>query len=292
MPTENAAGRQKSAARGPLLLALLLLLALAGALYLLHSRNVTEAQWRNAQLLTQENDRTAALQAEKARLEGWLRQSPCTARDLLRKEETARPAAPASGKAPASAAGTGAGTAAAPSSAHGKMPAAAGSGAETPAASAGNAAGTPAAPASGKAPAAPAPAPTGAAATPAATAAEAADPAALLERACVFIVCTDGKGSLSTGSGFFVAEGHIITNDHVVNKAVGRILITSRALGTPVQGTLVAHTSENGRDYALLRVTMPQGIRITAPAFAAAARRTDKIGTWGFPHVIGQNDPA
>lgn len=129
------------------------------------------------------------------------------------------------------------------------------------------------------------------AALPAAPAPDAADAASLLERACVFIVRA-GDGDLSTGTGFFVTGDLIVTNDHVVSQGRGRILVTSKALGRPLPATVVARDDANGRDYALLRVTVPQDAAIAVPPFAGGARRTEKVGAWGFPHVIGQNDPA
>lgn len=119
-----------------------------------------------------------------------------------------------------------------------------------------------------------------------------ADIVSLLERACVFIVSVDAAGNLSTGSGFFIAPDHIITNEHVVTDKKHRLFITSKALGRPVLGTLVAFDTTGGRDYALVRISTPQGAPIAIPDFASKVRRTEKVGAWGFPHIIGQNDPA
>lgn len=115
---------------------------------------------------------------------------------------------------------------------------------------------------------------------------------AQVERACVFLVSASQEGGLNTGTGFFVAPDHVVTNHHVVARAVGRILVTSKALGHPVEGSLVAKDSSGDRDYALLKVIPPLGADITPLAFAKTPKRTDKVGAWGFPHLIGQNDPA
>lgn len=130
------------------------------------------------------------------------------------------------------------------------------------------------------------------AATPASSAAPAADTVSLLERACVFIVSADATGDISTGSGFFVTPEHILTNAHTVPDGVQRVLVTSKALGRPVIATLVARDSSGERDYALLRIAPPREATIAVPSFATTPRRTEKVGAWGFPHVIGQNDPA
>ena len=118
-----------------------------------------------------------------------------------------------------------------------------------------------------------------------------ADTVALLERACVFIVCADDS-NLSTGTGFFVAPGFIVTNAHVVAQKFQNILVTSKALGQPLLCEVIARDSTGGRDYALLKVAMPGTSAIVPPPFAVQVRRTEKVGAWGFPHIIGKNDPA
>ena len=120
----------------------------------------------------------------------------------------------------------------------------------------------------------------------------AVDAARLLENACVFIVTVDAAGDISTGSGFFVAPGYVVTNEHVVAGTQGRALVTSKALGQPVMANIVACDKSGDRDYALLRVATPKGASVAVPQFASAVQRTEKVGAWGFPHVIGQNDPA
>lgn len=150
--------------------------------------------------------------------------------------------------------------------------------------------------ASASAPAAPAPGAaspagaSGAAAPPAATP-TAASPAAV-EDACVFLVSVDENGHIATGSGFFVAPGRVATNRHVVEKARQGLLVTSRALGRPVAGRVLARSDEKHGDYALVAVELPDGARPAVLGFADAARRTDKVGAWGFPDVVGKNDPG
>ena len=118
-----------------------------------------------------------------------------------------------------------------------------------------------------------------------------ADAVALLERACVFIVSVDDS-NLSTGTGFFVAPGFIVTNAHVVPQDIENIFVTSKALGQPILCEVIARDETGGRDYALLKTNMSGTSAIIPPPFASQIRRTDKVGAWGFPHMIGKNDPA
>lgn len=127
--------------------------------------------------------------------------------------------------------------------------------------------------------------------TPSAAAPVAASPAEV-ENACVFLVSVDENGRIATGSGFFVAPGRVATNRHVVETSRGGLLVTSKALGRPVAGKVVARSGEENGDYALVAVELPAGARPAVLGFADAARRTDKVGAWGFPDVVGKNDPG
>lgn len=119
----------------------------------------------------------------------------------------------------------------------------------------------------------------------------AASPAGV-EDACVFLVSVDENGRIATGSGFFVAPGRVATNRHVVDASGGGLLVTSRALGRPVAGRVLARSDEQHGDYALVAVELPAGARPAVLGFADMARRTDKVGAWGFPDVVGKNDPG
>lgn len=127
--------------------------------------------------------------------------------------------------------------------------------------------------------------------TASATAAAPSSPADV-EDACVFLVGVDGKGRGSTGSGFFVAPGRVATNRHVVENAGGGLLVTSKALGRPVAGRVLATSGKTQGDYALVAVDIPAGARPGVLVFADPARRTDKVGAWGFPDIVGKSDPA
>ena len=113
-----------------------------------------------------------------------------------------------------------------------------------------------------------------------------------VEDACVFLVSVDKDGHGATGSGFFVAPGRVATNRHVVENAQGGLLVTSKALGRPVAGRVLATSDATRGDYALVAVEPPAGAHPAILAFADGARRTDKVGAWGFPDIVGKSDPA
>lgn len=115
------------------------------------------------------------------------------------------------------------------------------------------------------------------------------DPA---ERACVFLVSADGASQLSTGSGFFVAPGYVLTNRHVIEKGTGKAFVTSAAMGSLALAQVVATGKGRNNDYALLRLDMPDGANTAILPLASQTKKTEKVGAWGYPHLVGENDPA
>lgn len=113
-----------------------------------------------------------------------------------------------------------------------------------------------------------------------------------IESACVFLVSLAGPDKLSTGSGFFVAPGYVATNRHVLGATPAKVLVTSRALGRPVPGTVVAVGNSKDEDFALVAVDIPEGARVAPLRFASGLKKTQKVGAWGYPNIIGKNDPA
>ena len=112
-----------------------------------------------------------------------------------------------------------------------------------------------------------------------------------IESGCVFIVSANGAGQLSTGSGFFVAPEYVATNRHVVQNSLGKILVTSKALGKPALGSVVAVGKGPNDDYAILRVPAADLSRVKIMNFAKSAKKTEKVGAWGYPDLVGKNDP-
>lgn len=113
-----------------------------------------------------------------------------------------------------------------------------------------------------------------------------------IERACVFLVTANNKGQVVTGSGFFVAPGYILTNRHVVEKGDGKVLITSQALDKPHVGKVAAISRDQGLDCALVAVPVASNSHIALLKFAKDVKKTEKVGAWGFPDLVGKNDPA
>lgn len=112
-----------------------------------------------------------------------------------------------------------------------------------------------------------------------------------IESACVFIIALKGKNKVATGTGFFVAPGYVVTNKHVVGRS-SDAFITSKALGQPIRATVVATSDTQNRDYALLKVDLPPGCIPVSLPFAADVHKTEKVGAWGFPNLVGRNDPG
>ena len=88
------------------------------------------------------------------------------------------------------------------------------------------------------------------------------DETSLLARieASTVMVLASGAGPVSTGSGFVIGPGLIVTNHHVVENALdgaGQVLVTGGALGAPQSAEIVktqGPLAETGGDFALLRI--------------------------------------
>jgi S1-C subfamily serine protease len=111
-----------------------------------------------------------------------------------------------------------------------------------------------------------------------------------LEDATVFVLGQSGS-SLTMGSGFFVAPGLVLTNRHVVERAPEAIFVINRKLRGLFPASLVAASPVKQRDYALLRVDLPDSAAARPLAFSGKARRAQKVSVWGYPHAISKNDP-
>jgi len=95
-----------------------------------------------------------------------------------------------------------------------------------------------------------------------------------------------------TGSGFFVTPDTVVTNNHVVQNAGNQdILLVGPALGGIHKARLIARTGDggqNGRDYAILRVTDAKSKQVLPLATEVTA--LDSVVAAGFPGLLLDND--
>jgi putative serine protease PepD len=114
---------------------------------------------------------------------------------------------------------------------------------------------------------------------------------ARIKRATVYIRVTDGTRG-SSGSGFFVDRGMVVTNNHVINpkgkapRARIEVVVES---GTPRAQTYPARVvgADPGKDLALLEVagaTAPHTLKVSD---TANLRETHGVYIFGFP--LGEN---
>ncbi|MDR3175869.1 MAG: serine protease [Desulfovibrio sp.] len=112
----------------------------------------------------------------------------------------------------------------------------------------------------------------------------------VLEDATVFVL-GHSDTVMSMGSGFFFAPELILTNRHVVEKTPRDLIVINRKLQRVVPARIVAVSQARQRDYAVLQVSLPQGMQITPLRFGLKARRTEHVSAWGYPHAISKSDP-
>jgi len=113
----------------------------------------------------------------------------------------------------------------------------------------------------------------------------------------VVLIIAPGSGpddGVSTGTGFFVAPGLVVTNRHVIEGAnPAEIVVTSRKLARTTPARIVAQSpnSEIGSlDVALLRVEGAPGIQPLA--FSPTVAPLDQVIAAGFPGLLLQSDAA
>lgn len=124
------------------------------------------------------------------------------------------------------------------------------------------------------------------------------DVGALMEAATVWVVVIHpSKNGWSTGSGFFVADGHVMTNAHVVDGMDDKsfILVVNDRLPL-VRATVKAVARRDERlnfDFALLTLAPAEGVAVpvTIPAlpslaFSLDVKRMDRVAAWGYPGMI------
>lgn len=109
----------------------------------------------------------------------------------------------------------------------------------------------------------------------------------LSEQATVFILVPRGKG-LGLGTGFFIADGLVVTNRHVVGGKGNEAFITNKTLGRPLKARVVA-SALGERDYAVLSTESVDSI--VPFKFNLKVKRGDRVGTWGYPGLVIGDDP-
>jgi hypothetical protein len=113
-----------------------------------------------------------------------------------------------------------------------------------------------------------------------------------IEARTVLVVASSGDG-LSTGSGFVVGPGLIVTNQHVIEGAgPEQIFVTNATLGRAVSAQLLKQAGPfetTGADFALLQIA-----ETSLPAFALAdpteSMKLHHVVTAGFPGDVMETD--
>ncbi len=108
-----------------------------------------------------------------------------------------------------------------------------------------------------------------------------------LEAATVLVLSQEPSG-LQMGTGFFIAPGIVLTNQHVVGSGKGSIYVVGTFEGTATKAKAVVISPNSKRDYAVLQVPVTSVAPLTLNTNVA---RTQKISTWGFPSAVTDNDP-
>lgn len=116
---------------------------------------------------------------------------------------------------------------------------------------------------------------------------------AWIEARTVLVLVPDGNG-LTAGSGFVVAPGRVVTNQHVIERAgeTGTILVTAKALDKPLPARLVkaqGPLAETGGDFALLEIADAD-----LPAFPlhapAGSLKLHQVVAAGYPGDVLETD--
>jgi S1-C subfamily serine protease len=112
----------------------------------------------------------------------------------------------------------------------------------------------------------------------------------LMEQATVMVLCPRPKG-VSTGTGFFVAPGKVVTNRHVVGDNPEKIFVVNKALGGIKKGVVTVISQEPDRDYALISVELTDAGKIPSLSLKDSVKRMDRVSAWGFPGMVTSDDP-
>ncbi len=108
-----------------------------------------------------------------------------------------------------------------------------------------------------------------------------------LEDATVLVLSQEPSG-LQMGTGFFIAPGIVLTNQHVVGQGKGAIYVVGTFQGTATKAKALVISPNAKRDYAVLQVPVTD---VAPLKLTTQVERTQKVSTWGFPSAVTDNDP-
>jgi V8-like Glu-specific endopeptidase len=118
-----------------------------------------------------------------------------------------------------------------------------------------------------------------------------------IESATVFVIELNG----GTGTGFFINQRQVLTNRHVVEKAIAagttdQIFVNNSSLGRMLRARLVAYsgTGPDGgfqEDLAVLEVSDSPPRHGVLKFSKTAPKRSDRVAAWGYPAFIISSDP-
>ncbi len=208
---------------------------------------------KDAALVLEQQDRNAGLEAELARLKALLAEEPCIIKERLpqlsQEGQALQIPKQGSGIAPG-------GTTAPPPASNPEV--------EKPT------------PAEAPPPAAPPAAPQSASAM-----------AQKLENATVLVLSQEPSG-LQMGTGFFIAPGIVLTNQHVVGSGQGTVYVVGKFQGGVTKAKVLTISANPARDYAVLQISNTD---VAPLSLSTQVARTQKISTWGFPSAVTDDDP-
>jgi hypothetical protein len=121
----------------------------------------------------------------------------------------------------------------------------------------------------------------------------AADLVPVLENGTVLILAMKAQG-LSMGTGFFVAPDMVMTNNHVVSDLSDpRVYVTSRKIGTVLEGAVAAAAGGSragGADFAVLRIVSPVPPQIKPLGLGVEPAPLKEVVAAGYPGAVVGHD--
>ncbi len=125
------------------------------------------------------------------------------------------------------------------------------------------------------------------AAPPAASTQNPTDVVQKLENATVLVLSDEASG-MQMGTGFFIAPGIVLTNQHVVGSGKGAVYVVGTFKGGATKAKVLVVSPVAARDYAVLQVPVTD---VKPLSLNTQVQRTQKVSTWGFPSAVTDNDP-